>query len=110
MKPSGHGSGEGAIQNLHLVNLSLILSQNQLPTQPSGAPEPEIEITIQRMLFRVHSLSMSKSNPIIFWIQESLGFTRARNLAAWGVAGGIAYYLWILPAHKDAARRKVCTH
>ena len=49
---------------------------------------------------------MSKENPVMFWIQESLGFSRARSLAAWGVAGGLAYYLWVLPAQRDAARRK----
>ena len=36
-----------------------------------------------------------------------LGFSRARNLLAWGVAGGAAYYLWVRPAQQDAARRKV---
>ena len=50
---------------------------------------------------------MSKENPFMFWLQESLGFSRARNLLAWGVAGGAAYYLWVRPAQQDAARRKV---
>jgi hypothetical protein len=49
----------------------------------------------------------SRENPILFWIQESLGFRNSRNLLAWGVAGVGAYYLWVLPAQRDAARRKV---
>ncbi len=54
---------------------------------------------------------MSKhENPLFYWLGESFGFRNSRNLAAWAVAGGIAYYLWILPSQRDAARRKVGTH
>ncbi|GAX79675.1 hypothetical protein CEUSTIGMA_g7116.t1 [Chlamydomonas eustigma] len=48
----------------------------------------------------------SRENPILGWIQESLGFRNSRNLLAWGVAGAGAYYLWVLPAQRDAAKRK----
>jgi hypothetical protein len=43
------------------------------------------------------------------WMLNSLGLRGAQNIAAWVVAGGTAYFLWVLPQQQDAARRKVRT-
>eukprot|EP00798_Chlamydomonas_sp_ICE-L_P032445 gene32445-31059_t len=49
---------------------------------------------------------MAGNNPIVNFLSASFGFRGATNLASWGIAGGIAYYFWVMPAQQDAARRQ----
>ncbi|KAK9843957.1 hypothetical protein WJX81_000478 [Elliptochloris bilobata] len=39
-------------------------------------------------------------------MRENLGFRGAKNVAAWAVAGTIAYYLWVKPEQKAEAERQ----
>ncbi|KAF5837209.1 hypothetical protein DUNSADRAFT_4664 [Dunaliella salina] len=41
-----------------------------------------------------------------YWFHESLGLKSSRHVMAWGVAGSIAYVLWVLPAQRETERRK----
>lgn len=39
-------------------------------------------------------------------IVENLGIRRISDLAAWSVAGGIAYWLWVRPTLKERAENQ----
>ncbi len=52
-------------------------------------------------------LSTWRDNPVLSFLNDAVGVRGARNIAAWAVAGGIAYWLWIVPMQQEEARRKV---
>ncbi|KAK9916490.1 hypothetical protein WJX75_003291 [Coccomyxa subellipsoidea] len=39
-------------------------------------------------------------------IKENLGFRGSQNIAAWAVAGVIAYYLWVKPEREAEQERR----
>jgi len=39
-------------------------------------------------------------------LADTFGMSGWRNVAAWGVAGGLAYWMWIIPQQRDEANRK----
>ena len=50
-------------------------------------------------------------NTLLIGLMTSLHWCAcgAQNLAAWGVAGTIVYYLWVKPEQKAEAERRVCS-
>eukprot|EP00197_Chlamydomonas_leiostraca_P014642 CAMPEP_0202866374 /NCGR_PEP_ID=MMETSP1391-20130828/7355_1 /ASSEMBLY_ACC=CAM_ASM_000867 /TAXON_ID=1034604 /ORGANISM="Chlamydomonas leiostraca, Strain SAG 11-49" /LENGTH=87 /DNA_ID=CAMNT_0049546311 /DNA_START=36 /DNA_END=299 /DNA_ORIENTATION=+ len=53
-----------------------------------------------------HGSIPPRENPLLYWLRESLGATSKRNIAAWGMAGAIAYWLWVVPQQEEEAKRK----
>ncbi|KAI7845405.1 hypothetical protein COHA_001110 [Chlorella ohadii] len=49
-----------------------------------------------------------RASPIGGVFSDAFGFRGRRNLMAWAVAGGLAYYLWVVPIkQRDDEQQRV---